>query len=414
MKLFYLSTLIGLAAGVCSSIFNLIVSSLIGVNSHLIGEFWAWRIIIPLVVLAAYLAIDKKSKTAHALYGLRAVQNEIDNIDSQIMLLPKVINKLFLTAISVASGFLVGPFGPTAHLGGAIGSHIAYREKLDSKTRLILIAAGTAAAIAAVQRNPLFATVFVIEVVLQGRYIKYAVPILYAACIATITDMSLIGDKNVYALLSELRRIGIENINSEHTSMLISIIFIAIASGLMAGIYIYLLGTFKNVFTRIRHKNIVLVLLVFTTCAFAVGFPSLMYLDTDFVFNSELTSAPFMSGAFMLLFATLVVKLILSTLQQGLGIHGGSFKPGLYIGLLNGLLLFTFLPAIGLPQPPLGTSLLISAACMIAGFANAPLSAIVLATELMHHEGLPIVLIISVLIAHACSRPLVNKVDRIY
>src|SRR5262245_31351562 len=71
-------------------------------------------------------------------------------------------------AISLGAGASVGREGPIAQIGGSIGAAVASAARLPVDTRRMLIACGTAAAVAATFNAPLAAILFAQEVVLLG------------------------------------------------------------------------------------------------------------------------------------------------------------------------------------------------------------------------------------------------------
>ncbi len=411
IRLFILSSIIALVAGLFATAFDYAVhhGTLFSKGLMSLGDYW--KVIIPIGILIIYMIVKKPMEAYDTSYGVKAVQNELENIKSQVMTIPHVASKLFLSAISISAGFAVGSFGPTAHIGGAIGSQVAYGDKFDDDTRRILIAMGTAAALSAVQRSPLFSTIFVMEVVLAGNYFKYIIPILYASVLATIVDYTLVGGNNAYSILSEIKTLEVDSsIETLNLNIVFSIAIIAIFIGVVGGLYIFFLSEFNFIYSSKNKNRLLTVFIVGVTCVLALISSDFLYVDTSMVLDTHMAlNAPFSPDSIRFLAILLFVKLMLSTSQQGFGIHGGNFKPGLYFGLIGGMLIYAVLNYLGIQTPSYPIVMLISAACVISSFANAPLSAIVLAVETIEDTGLIIPIIMAVIIAHLSSRVLVNK-----
>ncbi len=63
----------------------------------------------------------------------------------------------------MASGLALGREGPTVQMGGAVGAAVAEWMQTSSRDRLILIAAGAGAGLAAAFNAPLAGVIFVLE-----------------------------------------------------------------------------------------------------------------------------------------------------------------------------------------------------------------------------------------------------------
>ncbi len=96
-------------------------------------------------------------------FGSKVVMDELEAIDMQIISIKDAIIKFVGTIISVCTGFLMGKVGFFIHLGGAVGSNVAYRITEDSNERKMIITSGVAGALAAITGSVPFAVLFVIE-----------------------------------------------------------------------------------------------------------------------------------------------------------------------------------------------------------------------------------------------------------
>ncbi len=71
--------------------------------------------------------------------------------------------KFVAGSLSMASGLALGREGPTVQMGGAVGAAVAEWMQTSSRDRLILIAAGAGAGLAAAFNAPLAGVIFVLE-----------------------------------------------------------------------------------------------------------------------------------------------------------------------------------------------------------------------------------------------------------
>ncbi len=97
-------------------------------------------------------------------FGSKVVKDEIESINMQIISLKDAVIKFAGTIISICTGFIMGKVGFFIHLGGAVGSNIAYRITEDNNERKLIITSGVAGALAAITGSVPFAVLFVIEV----------------------------------------------------------------------------------------------------------------------------------------------------------------------------------------------------------------------------------------------------------
>ncbi len=96
-------------------------------------------------------------------FGSKVVIDELASMDMQIISIRDAIVKFIGTIISICTGFLMGKVGFFIHLGGAVGSNIAYRTTSSDSEKKMIITAGVAGALAAITGSVPFAVLFVIE-----------------------------------------------------------------------------------------------------------------------------------------------------------------------------------------------------------------------------------------------------------
>ncbi len=377
LKVIVYALLIGLLAGVFSLVFNLLLTQ----GTWLIEQFIALKrefiLLIPLVVYALLWISNCRLMPTERDFGIMAVERELDDIDRQLMRPKAVLIKFFNTIITLCCGFAVGQFGPTVHLGGAIGSNIGYYGKFSRRMIRILIGCGVAAAISAVMQTPLFAAIFVIEVIFAKRYFDYMLPILLSSLVAFALNYQFLGSNRIISFV---------DFNLDWTLNQYDWFYlIGFALGLAAimALYVYLLRFFTAHFVLFKNKIAVYGLLT-------VGFALLYYSFPAALFTTPANIVDLLQRAdgLIVLALLLVVRLLATTLQLASGVYGGSFSPGIIIGLIFAAMTHGLLVGVGGLQLSLQNWLAFSIVGTISSFAAAPVAAVVLALELTGNVGL--------------------------
>jgi len=402
LALVKLGLIIGGITGLLSTGFNYCVEKLIQVMMLYNPVSFQTRMVFIPVFGGLLLGIIHKYVVGEADYGfgVSGVMEEIKSINNYLMRPLVVLAKTVSTILTLAIGWSAGKHGPIVYIGGAVGSWIGYTYNYSRDHIKILIACGVSGALAGVFNEPIFAILFVLEVILHRDYLKYFTPVTVSAISASAVthvigrDQRFIHIEGAFNIASDLE--------------LLWMIFLGLAMGLIAVAYIRSLKTTRQIFSRIKSPILKGVLGGLIISAGGYYLPELY----DIHLNS---TARIVSGEFGLKLLILLVigKIILTGITLGAGGVGGVFSPGLFIGAASGyaigmgLEIFPFTQISG-PQ----TYAVVGMAAMFAGFGNAPLSATLLAVELTGQEGLILPFLLTTVVASVVTEAL--QKDSIY
>src|SRR5205814_6817112 len=115
---------------------------------------------------------------------------------------PVLAVKLVGGAIAIGGGLALGREGPTVQMGGAVAGGLGRWLKVSSPDRLVLIAAGAGAGLAAAFNAPLSGLIFVLEEVQRDfRPIVFGAAFV-AAAVADIVARSVTGQLPVFTVPS--------------------------------------------------------------------------------------------------------------------------------------------------------------------------------------------------------------------
>ena len=168
-RLFPRAALVGLLAGVVATAFRATLA--LGDRARLALITWAYHIplvgaLFPIAACAVGAAI---SIALVRRYAPEASGSGIPHLEAVLHRVREfrwgrvLIVKYLAGSIGIASGLALGREGPTVQMGGAVGAGVASWMRLSARDRLVLIAAGAGAGLAAAFNAPLAGVIFVLE-----------------------------------------------------------------------------------------------------------------------------------------------------------------------------------------------------------------------------------------------------------
>lgn len=285
--------------------------------------------------------------------------------------------------LALVTGQSGGREGPAVHLGAASASLMGQALNLPNNSIRVLVACGTAAAIAGSFNTPLAGVIFAMEVVMMEYTLGSFIPVIIAAVVTTVISQFFFGPEPAFRVV-ELE-----------SSSLIELPFIMLAGVCIGCVASGFIATVQA-FTRLSAWPFWLRALLsgLLTALAAIVAPQVMGVGYD-------TVSHVMLGQFGLTMLLLIValKLLTSAAAVGLGLPVGTIGPTFIIGAALG-------GALGMIgnylQPDAGVSLalyvVLGSAAMMAAALQAPLAALMAVLELTSDPSLtlPAMLIIVV------------------
>ncbi len=303
------------------------------------------------------------------------------------------IFKLITSAITIGSGGSSGREGPMALIGAGIGRWFGEVLKLDSREKNILLAAGLGAGIGAVFRAPFAGGILSAEVFYKEDFeVEALIPGFVASIVAYLVAGSFIGFKPLFST-----SIPFPKFNSEKIA---GYIVLGIISALVAKCLIYTFYKVREIFNRLKLHPILkpafggfLVGLIGLVTPLAVG-NSYGWIQ---IFMKD--GLIYLSLSKILLSIPLVILALSITL--GSGGSGGVFGPSLVIGGLTGTsLAYTFNQMLGTNFFDVETMTIVGMMSVFTAAASAPLSTLILVSEMTQGYNILPYALISTTIAH--------------
>lgn len=288
------------------------------------------------------------------------------------------IIKTIASALTLGSGGSGGREGPIALIGAGFGSFLADRLNLDSRQRRILLAAGMGAGIGSIFRAPLAGALFAAEILYNDP--EFETEVLIPAFVTTIVAYSTFG------LFFGFEPLFAKSTYSfSHPLELLPYTILGLAAGLAAPLYVKAFYGTKRFFDKLSIPNIYKPAIgaFLTGC---IGF----FLPQTLAFGyGVIQGALDNTIAVHLLLMIAVGKILTTALTIGSGGSGGVFGPSMVIGgTLGGAignLSARMLPAIAV-QP--GAFVIVGMAGFFAAASNAPISTIIMVSEMTGNYNL--------------------------
>lgn len=320
-----------------------------------------------------------------------------------------IYHPLITAPLTVGFGGSVGLLGPAITSGSALSSNLSRILHVDKKTRTLLIACATAAAVASMFKSPIAAIVLAVEIFSLDLTFASLLPLLIASISSVLTSYFFLGDELLFDFNVT------EKFNPRDTAFYMILgLATAIASIYFTKMYFAIYAffdRFKSRFTRLLVGGIAIgIMLYFIPPLYGEG---LSFTKDLFEGNylHALGSNPFdkyidnIWVVIVLLIGFTIFKAIAMTTTFAAGGVGGVIVPTMVMGSALGNVVAKIINNIGLGhQVSESNFTLIGMAGLIAGVIHAPLTAIFLIAEITGGYILFLPLMITVAISYMITK----------
>jgi CIC family chloride channel protein len=320
---------------------------------------------------------------------------ETVNIKGGVIKARTIYLKTIGPAFTIGTGGSAGIEGPIAQIGGAIGSNVGRLFRLSGERIKLYIASGTAGAVAATFNAPITGVMFALEIVLLGAYeMSSFVAIVVSAGVATMVSRAHYGENPAFI---------VPQYEFSHSVELIFYVFLGVALGLLAVLYIRFFHFTKERFTKLELSVYVKPLIG----AFLVGLIGMKYrhvMGNGYEFITDSLSG---NMIFKVMLPLVFFKIIATSLTLGSGGAGGVFAPSLFIGSMAGGSFGCLIQKI-YPLAEPGAYATVGVGAFLAAVTHAPLTGIFLLFEMTGNYKIIIPVMIASIIGMTVSR-LINR-----
>ncbi len=328
-------------------------------------------------------------------HGTDAVIDAFHNKGGKIRRRVPIV-KLLTSAITIGSGGSAGREGPTAQIAAGFGSFVSDVFHLSERDRRLAMAAGIGAGIGSIFSAPLGGALLSTEILYRRDFETEA---LVPSLIASVTGYAIFGYFFNYQPLFTIPA-GI-TLGFYHPTSIAVYLIVGIVAGLVGIGFVNSFYAISGIFKKMNRVSKYLRPAIggLLVGIIAMYFPEVMGLGYGWV--QVLFYNPYFFPLWLIL-ALVIAKIVATSLTIGSGGSGGVFAPGMVIGAFLG-------GAMGLilnPYFPQLTILEITIVTMIAffgGISKAPISVIIMGTEMTQSYALFLPLMIATLTAYFVS-----------
>ncbi len=318
--------------------------------------------------------------------------------------------KSLASAVAIGTGAAVGREGPIIQIGSAFGSTLGQIIRMPPEQRIILVASGAGAGIAATFNTPIGGVMFAIELMMPEIGVTSFLPVALATGAATFVGRAFFGDQPAF-VVPPLAPLG-TNPEAAVTLLLFAVLgaFIGVAAtGFIRGLHFA-----EDIFERIpnryaRHAcGMALVGVLFYLLLLGFGHyyvEGVGYGTIEAILTGQLGLHLLPLAGFMLLLFT--AKLVATSVSLGSGSSGGIFSPSLFMGAAIGGAFAAALRAIHLPLPiDVPSFAMVGMAAMVGGGTGAVVTAVTMIFEMTRDYGIVMPMIVAVAVAVGVRRRL--------
>lgn len=305
--------------------------------------------------------------------------------------------KSVASAIAIGTGSSVGREGPIIQIGSALGSTLGQIVRMTEGERIVLVAAGAGAGIAATFNTPIGGVLFAIELMMPEVSARTFLPVALATGTATFIGRVFLGDHPAF-VVPPLASFGS---TVEMASELGLYALLGAITGVAAAAFVRALHLLEDLFDRIgqrylRHAlGMAMVGLLMYALLREFGhyyIEGVGYATVQAILTGGLSATALLA----LLFAC---KLLATSLSLGSGSSGGIFSPSLFMGATLGGAYAAAVNAVHLPiTMNIPAFAMVGMGAMVGGGTGASMTAIAMIFEMTrdYQIVLPLVLAVAV------------------
>lgn len=374
VKIILISSLIGALAGLVTVFYRILLtkaSDLSQIIYAFIRENSAYIPFLFLFLTIAGFALGKLTKKYPLISG-----SGIPQIKARIMgyiegsWLSTLIAKFFGGVLAIFCGLSMGMCGPSIQLSCNVAEGVSGKVSSDQSERRIFIASGAAAGLSAAFNAPLAGVMFALEEIFKYFSPMVLLSTMVAAVVADFTSKMFFGIEHIFKFEVS------QSIPLEYYW-----IFLVLGTfiGLSGVIYNFFIVQSQRLYKKLDkiHPQIKPILPFILAGILGLTFP--VVLGGGYEIVPELN----MSTNLNLLILILVVKFIFTMFCFGSGHPGGIFFPLLILGATCGAIFAKVaIPILGLDEALFYNLVIISMGGYFAAIVRAPLTGIILLTEM--------------------------------
>jgi CIC family chloride channel protein len=303
--------------------------------------------------------------------------------------------KSLASAFAIGTGAAVGREGPIIQIGSALGSTCGQLLRLMSSQRIVLVAAGAGAGIAATFNTPIGGVMFVTELMLPEVSVNTFLPVAVATGVATFIGRVFFGPDPAFSLPE---MVALPNSLGEGAFTLLLYVALGACTGIAAAAFVRGLHLAEDMFDKIPGRytrHMIGMLLVGILIYLLFRYFGRYYVEGVGYSTIQAILAGQLAGA-GLLALLFVAKLAATSTSLGSGSSGGVFSPSLYMGAtLGGAFAGVMTQILGLPVN-VPAFAVVGMGAMVGGSTGAAMTAVTMIFEMTRDYNIVLPMILAV------------------
>ena len=372
LPLLGLSALVGIAAGLVTSLYRLVLTYLETYSVaiyQLLSEnitFLPLAFIVLAVMGYGIGALIQRFKMVSGS-GIPQVKGALLGY-FKIDWLSTLVAKFAGGALAMFAGLSLGREGPSIQLGASVAQGIGDTFAKTDRERRILIANGASAGLAAAFNAPLSGVIFTLEEVFKYFSPLILLTSMVAVIIADFVSQLIFGSGSIFNFVVT---------DSIPLGKYWILLVMGGALGLLGTLYNKTLLVSVRMFNQIPSQRLRPIIAFLAAGAIALSFP--IVIGSGHMMLDEIN----ISSGLGFLCLALFLKFIFSMISYGSGAPGGIFFPLLVIGaVVGGIFAKISILYFGLDQSLFANLVILSMAGTFTGIVRAPITGIVLMVEM--------------------------------
>jgi len=356
LKWLFLASCIGIIVGISTTVFL----KALGSSILFTGSFKYYFLVLPVALFLSSLMVRYLAPEAEG-HGTEKVIEAVHKRSGKIN--PLVVPvKLLATVVTIAFGGSAGKEGPCAQIGGGLASIFSDVFRFGDKDRKKLVICGISAGFATVFGTPIAGAIFGVEVLFVGSLLYEVLLPSFVAGIVSFQVSSALGISYFYEPLKFVPVFS--------SKFFIKVCICGLVFGIFSLLFIETLKFFEHLSRKIKIWKPSKALLGGSVLAVSALIFSSRYLGLGLeTIKSAIEGGQIPSAAFLL-------KMLFTSITLNFGGSGGIVTPIFFVGAASGNFLGNLL---GYDRAVFAAIGMVS---LLAGAANTPISASIMAVEL--------------------------------
>jgi chloride channel protein, CIC family len=311
--------------------------------------------------------------------------------------------KSVASAIAIGTGASVGREGPIIQIGSALGSTLGQLIRMPAGQRIILVAAGSGAGIAATFNTPIGGVMFAIELMMPEVSARTFLPVAIATGLATFIGRIFFGPQPAFSV-PPLTPLAVDSALTLCLYAALGMIIGLAATAFVRGL-ILLEDLFEHVPNRYLRHALGMTLVGVMMYGFFRAFGHYFIEGVGYATIQAILVGQLSGGALLLLLFG--GKLLATTLSLGSGSSGGIFSPSLFMGATIGAVFAAALNALHLPlQLDVPSFAMVGMGAMVGGATGAAMTAVTMIFEMTRDYNIVLPMILAVAFSVGVRRTL--------